>query len=100
MVDNLKRDIEEWNNLKQLVLTPLVEIELERLVEQMKRNHLETSQGIEVVSQELKSLEAREAEVIEAMVISTEVLDAARDQIKKEKEMIAKANFLLSNLCR
>jgi len=44
----------------------------------------------------LKSLEAREAEVAEAMVLSNEALNAARDQIKRAKEMIAKANLLLS----
>ena len=58
MVNNLKRDIDEWNNLRQLDLTPLVEAELERLAEQMKKNYLETSQEIEAVSQELTSLEA------------------------------------------
>ena len=30
------------------------------------------------------------------MVISSEALDAARDQIKKVNEMIAKANLILS----
>ena len=30
------------------------------------------------------------------MIISSEELDAARDQIKKAKEMIAKANLILS----
>jgi len=62
----------------------------------MKRNYLETSQEIEALSQELKSLEAREAEVAEAMTISSEALDFAKSQIKKAREMIAKANLLLS----
>ena len=74
----------------------MVEVELERLAEQMQKNYLETSQEVEVLSQELKSLEAQEAEVAEAKVISSEALDAARDQIKKAKEMNAKANLILS----
>jgi len=40
-------------------------------------------------------LEALEAEVTEAMAVSTEALDAVRDQIKRAKEMIAKANLFL-----
>ena len=45
----------------------------------MKKCHLETSQEIEVISQELKSFEAREAEVTEAMAVFIEALDVARD---------------------
>jgi len=33
VVNNLERDISEWNNLRQLDLTPLVEAELERLTD-------------------------------------------------------------------
>jgi len=62
----------------------------------MQKNYLEMSQEVEAQSQELKSLEAREAEVAEAMVVFSEALYAARDQIKKVKEMIAKANLILS----
>jgi len=46
VVNNLERDIDEWNNLRQLDLTSLVEDELERFAEQMKKNYLETSQEI------------------------------------------------------
>ena len=62
----------------------------------MKKNYLETSQEIEIVSQKLKSLEPREAEVTEAITISSEALDFAEGQIKKAQEMIANANLLLS----
>ena len=96
LITNLEKDIGEWSNLRQLDLTPLVEIKLERLAEQMQKNYLETSREVEALSQELKSLEAREAEVAEAMIVSSEVLNAARDQIKKAKKMIAKANLILS----
>jgi len=74
MVNNLKRDVNEWNNLRQLDLTPLIEAELECLAKQMKRSYLETFQEIEAVSQELKSLEAQEAEVAEAMVSPMKLL--------------------------
>ena len=96
VVNNLEKDINEWNNLRQQDLTPLVEAELECLVEQMKNNFLEMSQEVEVVSRDLKSLEAREVEAIECNVISSEALDFARDQIKRAREIIAKANLLLS----
>ena len=33
VVNNLERDISEWNNLRQLDLTPLAKTELERLTE-------------------------------------------------------------------
>ena len=48
-------------------------------MKQMQKNYLEMSKEVEVLSQELKSPEAREAEVIEAMVVPSEGLDAARD---------------------
>jgi len=50
VVNNLERDIGEWNNLSQLDLTPPMEAELEHLTEQIKKNYLNTSQEIEVVS--------------------------------------------------
>ena len=53
------------------------------------------SQEIKAVCQELKFLEAREAEVTEAMAVSSKTLDFAKCQIKKAREIIAKANFLL-----
>ena len=96
MVNNLEKEISEWNELRQQDLTPLVEAELERLVEQMKKNYLETSQDVEGVSKKLKSLKAHEAKAIEAMSVSSKVLDFAKDQIKRSREMIAKANLLLS----
>ena len=96
LINRLEKDIGEWNNLRQLDLTPLVEAKLERLSEQMQNNYLETSQEAEAVSQEVKSLETREAEVAEAMVVFKEALDAAQNQIKKVEEMITRANLILS----
>jgi len=43
LIKNLEKNISEWNNLRQLNLTPMVEAELECLSEQMQRNYLETS---------------------------------------------------------
>ena len=57
----------------------LVEAELERLAEHTRKNYLEMSQEVEAISQELESLEAREAEAIEAMPVSSEALDFAKD---------------------
>ena len=95
LINNLEKDISEWSNLRQLDLTPMLEAELERLSGQMKRNCLETSQEAEAISQELKTLDAREAEVAKAMVVSSEALNAAKNQIKKV-EIIARANIILS----
>ena len=63
VVNNLERDIDEWNNLRQLDLTSLVETKLKHLAKQMKKNYLEMSQEIEALSQELKSFEAPEVEI-------------------------------------
>ena len=41
-------------------------------------------------------METQETEVAVAMIVSGEALNAVRDQIKKAKEMLAKANLLLS----
>jgi len=96
LINNLEKNISEWSNLRQLDLTPLVKAKLKRLSEQMQRNYLETSYEAKVIFQELKSLEAREPEVAEAMVVSSKALDAEQNQIKKAEEMIARANLILS----
>ena len=49
-----------------------------------------------MISQELKTLDAWEVEVSEAIVVSSEALDAAKNQIKKAEEMITRANTILS----
>jgi len=67
---------------------------LECLAEQTKKNYLETSQEVEAISQELKSIETRDAEAIEAMSVSSEALVFVKGQIKKAQEMITKANLL------
>ena len=77
-------------------LTQLVEAELEHLSELMKKNYLETSEEVEAISQGLKTLDAQEVEVSEAIVISGEALDAAKNQIKKAEEMIIRANIIFS----
>jgi len=96
VVKNLEKDVSEWNQLKQQDLTHMVEAELDCLAEQTEKNYLETFQEVAAISQEFKSLEARDAEAIEVMSISSEAFDSAKDQIKKAWEMIAKANLLLS----
>ena len=51
----------------------------------MQKNYLETSQEVEALSQELKFLEAQEAEVAGAMIVSGEALDAAWIRSRKRK---------------
>ena len=50
------------------------------------------------ISGHILGVEAREAEAIEAMSVFSEALDFAKDQIKKAREMIAKANLFLSKV--
>ena len=40
--------------MRHLDLAPMIEAELERLVEQMKKNYQETSQEADAISEELK----------------------------------------------
>ena len=85
MINNIEKNISELSNLRKLDLTPMVETQLECLSEQIQMNYLETFQEAEALSQELKSLDAREAEVAEAMMVTSEALNAAKNQIKKAR---------------
>jgi len=98
MISNLEKDVSEWRNLKQLNLAPMVEAELECLVEQIKKNYLEIFQEVNAIFEKLKTLDAREVDVTEMMVISGEVLDAANTQLKQAEKMIARANAIISRV--
>ena len=64
----------------------------------MKKNYLETSKEAEAITEELKTLDAREAEISKAIVISSEALEGAKDQLKKAEEMIARAKTIISKV--
>ena len=61
-----------------------------------KKNYLEISQEADVISQELKTLDAWEVEVTKMMVISGEVLNATNTQLKQVEEIIFRANTIIS----
>ena len=98
LLNRLEGDIDEWRRLNQLDPTPMVEAELERLLEEMKNNYLEISKEAEAISEELKILDVREAEISEAIVISSEALEGAKDHLKKAGEMIARAKTIISKV--
>ena len=62
----------------------------------MQKAHLETQETPEAVSLDLKSLEARKAKIGDAIDASNSALLDAEDKIERAKEMIKKANLLLS----
>ena len=63
---------------------------------QMQKAHLEAQEAAEAVSSDLKSLEARKIEIGDAIDASNNTLLDAEDKIEKAKEMIKRANLLLS----
>jgi len=77
-------------------LTPSVDEELKHLTAQMQKAHLETQEAAEVVSLDLKSLEARKVEIGDAIDASHSALLNVEDKIEKAKEMIKRVNLLLS----
>ena len=100
LVENFERDVSEWRCLCSSDLTPLVDEELKHLITQMQKARLETQEVAEVVSLDLKSLEARKVEIGDAIDASNNALLDAEDKIEKDKEMIKRANLLLSRLNR
>ena len=62
----------------------------------MQKAHLETQEATEAVSLDLKSLEARKVEIGDVIDASKSALLDIEDKIKKAKEIIKRANLLLS----
>jgi len=70
--------------------------ELSRLSEHAKQTFAGTTRAVTVVSLELKSLEAEEITLVNAIEASNQALASANDQIENARQMIARVNILLS----
>jgi len=62
----------------------------------MQKAHLEAQEAAKAVSSDLKSLEARKIEIGDTINTSNIALLDAEDKIEKAKEIIKRANLLLS----
>ena len=62
----------------------------------MHEAHLAAQESAKAISSDLKSLETRKVELGDAIDASSSALLDAEDKIEKAKEMIRKANLLLS----
>jgi len=86
----------EWCYLSNSDLDSSVNKQLERLAAQMREAHLATQEAAKATSSDLKSLETRKVEIGDAIDASNSALLDAKDKIEKAKEMIKRANLLLS----
>ena len=77
-------------------LESLVNEQFAHLTAQMHEAHLAAQEAAKAISSDLKSLETRRVELGDAIDASNSALLDAEDKIEKAKEMIKKANFLLS----
>ena len=88
-----------WTNgasLSHSDLESSVNEQLAHLAAQMHEAHLAAQEAAKAISSDLKSLEMRRVELGDAIDVSNSAFLDAEDKIKKAKEMIRKANLLLS----
>ena len=64
----------------------------------MREAHLTAEEAAKAISLDLKSLGTRRVEIGDAIDASNRALLDAEDKIEKAKEMITKANLLLSKV--
>ena len=92
----LEGDVDEWHHLNNSDLDASVNEQLECLAAQMREAHLAAQEAAKTISSDLKSLETRKIEIGDAIDASNSALLDAEDKIEKAKEMINRANLLLS----
>ena len=97
-MEKFGKDIGEWRQLNNLGLNPSVDEELEHLMAQMQKAHLEAQEVAKAVSSDLKSLETRKIEIGDAIDASNSALLDAEDKIEKARKMIKRANFFCPKL--
>ena len=95
-MEKFEKDVGEWRHLSSSGLDSSVDEELERLMAQMREAHFVAQEAAKVVSSDLKSLETKKIEIGDVIDASNSVLLDAEDKIEKAKEMIKRANLLLS----
>ena len=86
----------EWRRLSSSDLNPSVDEELKCLMSQMQKAHLKVQKAAKAVSLDLKSLKVRKVEIGDAIAASNSALLDTEDKIEKDKEMIKRANLLMS----
>ena len=86
----------EWRHLSSSDLDSSIDEELERLVAQIQEAHFTVQEAAKPVSLGLKSLKTRKVEIGDAIDASNSALLDAEDKIEKAKEVIKRANLLLS----
>jgi len=96
LVERLERDVDEWRHLSNSDLDSSINEQLERITAQMREAHLAAQEAAKAISSDLKSLETRKVEIGDAIDASNSALLDAKDKIEKAKEMIKRANLLLS----
>jgi len=96
LVERLERDVDEWRRFSNSDLDSTVNEQLERLAAQMREAHLTAQEAGKAISSDLKSLEKRKVEIGDAIDASNSALLDAEDKLEKAKEMIKRANLLLS----
>ena len=95
-MEKFEKDVGKLRHLSSSNLDSSVDEELECLVAQMREAHFTAQEAAKAVSSSLKSLETRKLEIGDAVDASNGALLNAEDKIEKAKEMIKKANLLLS----
>ena len=95
-MDRLERDVDEWRHLSHLDLESSVNEQLAHLAAEIHEAHLTAQEAAKAISSDLKSLEMRRVELGDAIDASNSAFLDAEDKIEKAKEMIRKANLLLS----
>ena len=96
LVDRLERDVDEWRRLSHSNLESSVNEQLAHLASQMHEAHLAAQEAAKALSSDLQSLETRKVELGDAIDASSSALLDVEDKIENAKEMIRKANLLLS----
>jgi len=96
LVDRLERNVDEWRSLRHSDLESSVNEQLAHLAAQMHEAYLAAQEATKAISFYLKSLETRKVELGDVIDTSSSALLDAEDKIEKAKEMIRKANLLLS----
>jgi len=72
--ERLEKDVREWRHLSSSDLDSSVDEELERLVAQMREAHHAAQEASKAISLDLKSLENRKVEILDAMDASNSAL--------------------------
>ena len=95
-MERLERDVDEWRHLSNSDLDSSVNEQLKHLAAQMREAHLTAREATKAISSNLKSLETRKIEIRDAIDASNSALLDTENKIEKAKEMIKRANLLLS----